>query len=241
MSTTSPTQTPDERSGDAPSLDRRGYAIALAMLGLGAVLMIVAFGRTWSTTIVGGSGVPTWTVSLTGSDLAGAGTAIAVLSLAGVAGLSAARRRGRLVIGTLLALAGLAVIYVAIDFAIHWSTSTGLGGTILRVASERAGAPVSDVPTTVTQWWIVAAAGGLVVAAGGVLAVLRSSRWPEMGRRYERGAPNGTGAETTRSESVWEQLDRGVDPTQQDQGTRDWVNDPATDTMSSLPVEEEPR
>lgn len=235
----------DPSTAPAAVPDRRGYAVALSLLVLGAVLLLVGFGRTWSTTTVGGSGLPSLSVPLTGTELTPAGTAIAVLALAGVAGLVAARRRGRVVIGVLLALAGLAAGYVAVDFAISWHTRSGLGETIIGRVSDQTGVDVGGAPTTITQWWLAAALGGALVTAGGVIAVLRSASWPEMGRRYERsGAEEGRGAVVS-PESVWEQLDRGVDPTVErpadSEEPRGWDGGAETDTMSGTPPEEEPR
>ncbi len=213
---------------DAPAPDRRGYALALGLLVAGAVSLIVAYGRTWSTTTVGGSGLPTLMVALSGTDLTPAGVAVAVLALAGVAGLAATRRAGRILIGTLLVLAGLAVAYVAWDFSRLWSTTLGVGDTIRTLVSEKAGVDVGDPVTTVTGWWVVGVLAGLVVAAGGLLAVATSRSWPEMGRRYERhDAPSGARPEP-RARSAWDQLDEGIDPTveQHDPTAHDTSADP---------------
>jgi uncharacterized membrane protein (TIGR02234 family) len=214
----------NEPAPAASALDRRGYALALVLLVVGAVLLLVAYGRTWATTTVGGSGLPTVTVALSGSDLTPAGTAIAVLALAGVAGLAAARRRGRVVVGVLLVLAGLAAAWVAVDFALSWSSSSGAGATIRAAVGERAGVDLEGARTTTTAWWLVAALAGLLVAAGGVLAVLRSRTWPEMGRRYERGGDGSRAPAATREPSAWDQLDQGIDPT--DGPDRDTAGDP---------------
>jgi len=79
------------------------------------------------------------------------------------------------------------------------------------------------------------------VAAAGLLAVVRSGRWPQLGRRYERAtSPLGGGSASAdtrparRHESAWDQMDRGVDPTV-------GSGSGPSDTMTTSPVEEDPR
>lgn len=196
-----------------PAPERRSYAVALGLLVLGAVGLIVSFGRTWSTTTVGGSGLPTVTVSLSGTDLTPAGVAVAVLALAGVVGLAATRRIGRVVIGVLLVVAGLAVSYVSVDFRSSWDSARGIGDVIRDLVSERAGVDGAGGSTTITSWWVLGLVAGLLVAAGGAVAVLRSGRWPAMGRRYERGDAAAGEGRPPREVSAWDQLDQGIDPT----------------------------
>jgi uncharacterized membrane protein (TIGR02234 family) len=206
---------------------RRAYARALGLLVAGGVALIVAFGRTWSTTTVSGAGLPTLTVTLSGTDLTPAGVAVGVLALAGVAGLAATRRAGRVLIGVLLVLAGLVVSYVAWDFSTLWSTSFGLGDTIRNLVAEKVGGDVADPATTITGWWILGLLAGLVVAAGGLLAVVTSGSWPEMGRRYERGDAVTAPGTAPRARSAWDQLDEGIDPTADPPG--DAAHDTSTD------------
>ena len=78
---------------------------------------------------------------------------------------------------------------------------------------------VSGVPVTTTAWWLPAALGGALVALGGLLALLHGSRWPVMGRRYDRDR-TATGGPDGRSESAWDLLDRGVDPTDERPSSR---------------------
>jgi uncharacterized membrane protein (TIGR02234 family) len=200
-----------------PGTDRRGYLLALGLLALGALLLLLGYGRTWSTSVVDDPGLPTVTVELSGRDLQPAGAAAAVLALAGIAGLVATRRVGRLVTGAVLLLAGLGSGALALIFGLTWSRVPGAGDWIDALVSERIGVDLAGAPTTVTPWWVVALVGGLLVALAGVLALTRSRGWPEMGGRYERAAdpaatgPVGAGASGTGS--AWDRLDRGEDPT----------------------------
>jgi len=216
-----------------PAGARREYSTTVVLLAVAAGLLLLAFGRTWSTTSVGGSGLPTVTVALTGSDIAPAGPAVAVLSLAAVAGLVATRRRGRRAIGALVAAAGLAVAWIAVDVGINGRSDTGAGGAIARTVAERTGADLAGATTTVSPWWLLAALAGVLLAVTGAAVVVRCGRWPELGRRYERaGEPaSGSGGRRTPSESTWDQLDRGVDPT----------TETGSDTMTATPDEEDQR
>jgi uncharacterized membrane protein (TIGR02234 family) len=197
---------------DAPDpRGRRSFLVTLVVLALGAVLLLLASGRTWSTTVVGGTDVPAITVALTGGDLV-AGGAVALLVLAGIAGLAATRRVGRVVVGVLLVLAGLGTVVVAVVFGTTWGSSPGAGDTVRGLALERAGT-VGPTATTVTAWWIAAVVAGLLMVAGGVLAIVASASWPQMGRRYERREALEGPARDVASRSAWDQLDEGVDPT----------------------------
>ena len=199
---------PSAPSEADPGAGGRSYRAALVLLLLGSVLALVSAGRTWVTAVAGGGGLPTITVALSGSDLQPAVTAIALLGLAAVAGLLATRRRGRVVIGVLMAAAGLVVVALAIDVASTWNSLLGVGDTIRSLVAEHVGTE-SAADTTLSAWWLGAAVGGLLVAAAGVLAVLRSRDWPQMGRRYERRDDGASRA----AESAWDQLDHGLDPT----------------------------
>ena len=191
------------------STARRGYQTALALLALGAVVMFLSYGRTWITATAGGSGLPSLTFELTGRDLQPAATALPVLALAGIAGVVATRRIGRVISGVVLVAAGVGGVVLPTRFGLTWSHAEGEGATIDRIVGERIGVAVSHAPAHASAWWIVAALGGLLVLVGGALVVARGAGWASMGGRYERAAADRPRA----SESAWDQLDRGVDPT----------------------------
>jgi len=161
--------------------------------------------------------------------------AVALLVLAGIAGLAATRRAGRVVVGLLLVLAGIGVVVVAGDFGTSWGSSLGAGDNIQGLVYERAGVE-GPLTTTVTPWWVVAVLAGLVVTAGGVLAIVTSRAWPQMGRRYERREGADAPARAVAPKSAWDQLDEGVDPTagpgpHETEGTPDGTaDDTAVDT-----------
>ena len=121
---------------------------------------------------------------------------MALLALAGVAGVLATGGFARRLVAGLLAAAG-AVQVVAATVALG---GDGILGPLLAVA------------------------GGAVMLAGAVLAVLREPRLPRLGARY--AAAGDKRAQRDPDRAAWEALDAGEDPTSEpvhgaDEGTGD--------------------
>ncbi|MFC6238673.1 Trp biosynthesis-associated membrane protein [Longivirga aurantiaca] len=208
---------------EAVAPDRRGYRRALLLLAVGAALLFVGYAQVWASAVVLQEGLPSLAVELKGREIQPAGSASAILALAGIAGLVATRRFGRAVTGVLLVLEGL----VALVGALWFGTGAGNRADVVRLVSEKAGIDV-DVELSVRPWWVVVAVGGALLVVVGVLAALRGGTWPVMGRKYERADGDGSSAAAgapTGPASAWEQLDQGVDP------TVDPTADPAPDTQ----------
>jgi uncharacterized membrane protein (TIGR02234 family) len=212
-------QAAGEQAAGAPSVRPRSYSIALASLAIGAVLLFLASGRTWATLLVADPGLPSLTVTITGSELT-YGAPLALLALAGIAGLVALRRAGRVVAGVVLILCALPAGVSTLVFGLTHATSTGAGDWIAAIAGEKAGVAVDGSSAAVSWWWLVELVGVLLVLLAGVLAVVASRRWPALGRRYERDgeqapAPGSSSraAAPAAPLSAWDQLDAGVDPT----------------------------
>jgi uncharacterized membrane protein (TIGR02234 family) len=128
------------------------------------------------------------------------------VGLAAVVAIHASGRIGRALIGTLLAVAGLAVTAWALWRALDLTSAAE------QVAATGEAVPVvtSTVPAAAIG---TALAGGLICAAG-IAVVMRGSRWPELGRRYERPATRTLAAGGAPSpRDAWDALDRGDDPT----------------------------
>jgi uncharacterized membrane protein (TIGR02234 family) len=195
------------------------YRLALLLVAVGAGLLLLGFGRTWVTATSAQPGLPRIVVSLSGLDLVPVGGALPLVALAGIAGLVATRGVWRRLVGALLLVAGAAGTVLAARAGLSLADASGAGATVDRLVGERLGVTVSGVPVTTTSWWLPAAMGGLLLALGGLLALLHGSRWPTLGRRYEREGAAPAGAET-RPESTWDLLDRGVDPTADAPGPR---------------------
>jgi uncharacterized membrane protein (TIGR02234 family) len=197
---------------------RRELFVAVALAAAGAALTLAAAGRPWADAVVE-QGPLRLAVHPSGRALAPAVPALGLAGLAGAVAVVATRRLGRLLTGTVLALAGVGVAVVAL------ATVTDLDAAVRpaagKVVGQREAAPVR---AGATAWPWLAVAGGVLTAGAGGLAATRGRRWPGMSRRYEaseaRGAtPAGAGAGATRghpgqgTRGMWEALDRGDDPT----------------------------
>ncbi|WP_329584166.1 TIGR02234 family membrane protein [Kitasatospora sp. NBC_01250] len=184
--------------------DRRSLLLMLLLTLAGAVLVLVAVGRTWSEGQVKGLAV-----SATGSDVSGLPGALALVGLASAVAIFAVRGVGRYVVGALVTLAGLGAAVAA-----------GMGSVDSGAVDSEAAKKLGLLGTTAEQvshtaWPWVALLGGLLLAAAGGLTVLRGRAWPSMGTRYDAPvakakAPTG-GAHTPAD--LWKALDRGEDPT----------------------------
>jgi uncharacterized membrane protein (TIGR02234 family) len=184
----------------------------VALCALGGGLVLGAVGRTWlRISAQRRAPLADVTLSLSGRTLAPLIAGLGIVGLAGVVGLLATRRRGRLVVAALVALSGLVILVDAL-------TRVGAPGTAavrdLLDDSGRAGGLAADPVLTATAepaWPLLAAAGGLLLALGGVAALVRSRRWPTMSARYETPAARSQRPRT--DAAVWDALSRGDDPT----------------------------
>lgn len=194
--------------------------MTLAVLAIGAILVLVSYGATWETAEVavfaGAGPSPTTTVALTGRELAPLGAAAGLVGLAGVAGILATRRWGRRIVGAVVALSGGAAGAIALAFGLA-------GGAFVEASLGARGlAPSSTAAAASTLWWVAAVAGGLAMLAAGLLAITRGPQWPGLSSRYERdgtgpreapGADPGPDGGRVGGIAAWDALDRGEDPT----------------------------
>jgi hypothetical protein len=166
----------------------RGLLTAVVMCLAGAGITLLAVTRTWSTTLtVRPSPLPPVHTSHSGSSQLGWLVAVALVGLAGAGALLATRRGVRVLIGALLGLVGLLVFGAGVDG--------------LRLA---AGARI--------VWPALVILGGFLIALAGLRAMRYGPSWPAMGAKYE--PPAGTRPDRPVTEaSMWDDLDRGVDPT----------------------------
>jgi uncharacterized membrane protein (TIGR02234 family) len=200
---------------------RRALVIALPGGALGAAVVLVAAGQTWAegTTAFGGSSMP---VTVTGSDVAGLPSGLAMVGLAALVAVFAVRRAGRVAVAGLLMLCGAGTTGAAL-----------LGAADTGALREEAASTTGLAQSTVEQvthsgWPYAAALGGLLLLIAGVLALRYGRDWPAMGGRYER-AEGGAGpargragapVDPERPEELWKALDRGEDPTGGDEDRR---------------------
>jgi hypothetical protein len=120
-----------------------------------------------------------------GAQLAGSLVPLALLALAGVAGMVATGGWPRRALGVVLALGGVAGCWAGID---------GFG--------HAGGLPYGP---------LVAVLGGILILAGGLLGIKAASRMPRLGTRY--AAPGTKRVARDPDVELWEALSEGEDPT----------------------------
>ncbi|MFG1806635.1 TIGR02234 family membrane protein [Streptomyces sp. NPDC049040] len=221
-----PAATPPAEPSRAPAAPRRAGARTLAAAlpagAVGASLVLVAAGKTWTRgfAVFGGTHLP---VHASGTDTTALPGALALVALASLVAVFAVRRAGRYAVAALLTLSGLGVVVMAL-------ARRGDHQAIDSAAATAAGlARTTAVDTSVSAWPLVSAAGGLLLLAAGLLALRYGSTWPAMSGRYDRpgarrpvrdraaasaaAAARPAQVDPERSEDLWKALDRGEDPT----------------------------
>ena len=117
-------------------------------------------------------------------------------------------RRAVAVLGVVASAGGLAATLAA------WSAVPD------KLVSELAGAGITDATISHTAWYWLALLGAVLALGAGVLAVLFTPAWPEMGRRYDAPADAGVTSEAPPEEQssldLWKAMDEGRDPTARD-------------------------
>jgi hypothetical protein len=166
---------------------RRSLLVALAVTVIGAGVALLAGARAWETvSIARPAPLPPATVTHSGNSLLPWMPALALVGLAGAGAILATRGVGRRIVGIIIALAGVGVIVAAV-----------------RGFAYTAG------------WPVLALVGGLGIVFGGIEAVRRGATWPAMGARYDRAGAAPVAKERPVTEvTMWDDLDRGVDPTE---------------------------
>ena len=185
---------------------RRELRLAVLLCLVGSALVLLAASRTWlALTTPAQPPLPASVRRFTGADLVPGVRVLAVLGLAGVAALLAARRWGKVVVGFALAAAGVAV--VVLDARVLADPA----GAVDRAAALRQEG-ISFVGTPhLGPWPGGCLAGGVLLGVAGLLVVVRGRRWAELSARYER--PTGRAPAPVGDKGVWDALDRGEDPT----------------------------
>ncbi|MFI6643752.1 TIGR02234 family membrane protein [Streptomyces sp. NPDC050504] len=192
---------------------RRSIAAALLLGAVGAAVVLLASGQTWSQgkASVGGG---TLSLKASGGDVTGVPTALAIVGLAALVAVFAVRRAGRMLVAGLLALSGAGAALAAF-----------LGASDSSALDEKAVRTTGDTSATIgalthTAWPYVTAAAGVLILLAGLLALRYGTLWPAMSGRYERdGTPRPRAAKAPadpdRPEELWKAMDRGEDPTRE--------------------------
>ena len=207
-------------------VSRRELGAVVGVLVAGGTLALVVAQATWLHLDSRGSHISATlgtdfatvvSLDVKGSDAVPLVVPLAVLALAGAVGLLATRGLPRRVVGALLGLAGLGLAVSSIALAVH--PTSVIPDELRRQSLDASLAP--GLGTSASWWWpVLAALGGLLVVTGGSLALLHSARWPAMGARFD--APVGASAAGPAAEGLeygdaWSALDRGEDPTADEQ------------------------
>jgi uncharacterized membrane protein (TIGR02234 family) len=189
---------------------RRELRLAVLLCLGGSLLTLVAVRHAWATYETSDLTIRAVRTRVAGTRVAGAAQALAVVGLAGTAAIAATRRAGRLVVGALLALAGIAVVLDVArllgDLSRRLGAYSGLTG--LHIVSQEQYA--ASRPHWV--WPVLTMVGGLLLAAGGLLVALRGRRWAALSSSYEVPAARDPRAEPS-DKAAWDALDAGHDPT----------------------------
>lgn len=135
---------------------RREYVAVVALLVGAGVLALVASGATWQE-IPSSSPLPVAPEAVSGGRSAPEVRAAALVALAATQAVLATGRRGRLVVGVLVAATGTAA-------------AIGAAGAIA---------------TATTAWPAVALGSALLLVLVGSSVAVRGGRWPTMGSRYQ--------------------------------------------------------
>jgi len=159
--------------------------MVVAALVLGAAALWGSSRLTWfaEDRDAGVRGIVHYTEN--GAQLAGSLVPLALLALAGVAGMVATGGWFRRVLGGLLALGGIAACWAGID---------GFG--------HASGFPFGP---------LVAVLGGILMVAGGLLGIKGAAGMPRLGARY--AAPGTKRVARDPDVELWEALSEGQDPT----------------------------
>lgn len=189
---------------------RRELWTAVALCLAGSALVLLAVRQAWvSYPVDNGLTIRDVRAGVRGTSVAGAAQALSLVGFAGVVAIAATRRRGRVVVGALVALAGALVVADLVSLLVrglgHELATAGCRGLCLIPKGRYDAEPT-------WAWPVLALLGGLVMSAGGALVAVRGARWSALSSSYEVPAARETAPAPT-DKSTWDALDRGDDPT----------------------------
>ena len=219
------------------STSRREYGYTLLAGAVGSALILFAVRQQWAQAVFAEpKPLGSQTINVSGSDLVPLAGALALAALACLAAVIATRGVGRRITGTLLALFGAGagaavtasvkaatVISVAASkvasgesaaiSGMAGSTTSGSSSNSSYVASDATGRAIMSG----TPWHVAVIAGALLIFLAGLFTALRGPDWPVMSARYDApSARTGRGrgrARSLDSATMWESLNGGDDPT----------------------------
>jgi uncharacterized membrane protein (TIGR02234 family) len=227
------------------SSPKREYGYALLVGAVGAGLVLLAMRAQWAQAVfTPQKPLTSQVVGVSGTDLVPVAGALGLAALAGLVAVIATRGVVRRAVGVLLALfgagAGAAVLTTvsaktvlsvaagkvaspesaALSGAAGSTTSGSSGSGALVVTGSAGHAIMTGAP-----WHVAVVVGALLVFAAGLATALRGQDWPVMSARYDApgtrapgsGSPgSGRPARAADAASMWESLNGGEDPTEDD-------------------------
>lgn len=186
----------------------RALGAAGAGLALAAVLLWAASATVWYRVTPAGSAP----VELTGAQVAPWLGGVALLALAGVAGVVATGGVPRRLVGGLLGLAGAGVLLFGLRALVLDPYATDAPAESLPQPPSGVGVDaLRHQPTDGTGAPLLVVAGAVALLAVGIFVLLRERRLPRLGARY--AAPGERRAERDPDRAAWQDLDEGRDPT----------------------------
>jgi uncharacterized membrane protein (TIGR02234 family) len=224
---------------------RREYGLALLVGAAGAGLVLLAVRQRWAQAVfTPPKPLTPQVVDVSGGDLVPLAGALAIAALAGLAAVIATRGMLRRAAGVLLALFGAgagAAVMASVTAATVVSVAaskvaspesaalSGTAGSTTSGSTAGGGFVVSgstgQAIMTGTPWHVAVLIGALLVFVAGLATALRGQDWPVMSARYDapgtRGASGGeagapAGPRPRDAATMWESLNDGEDPTQDD-------------------------
>ena len=192
-----------------PRPSHRELQLAVLLCLAGAALTFFAVRQDWISDPTSDLTIRRVEDGVRGSAVAALSQALSVVGLAGVVAIAATKRLGRVAVGALVAVAGVAVVVQLVDLL-----AQGLGHRLLAVECPRLCVVSQErydaSPTWVWPWLTLV--GGVLMAAGGLLVALRGRRWAALSSSYEVPSARDPQAEPS-DKATWELLDSGEDPT----------------------------
>lgn len=189
---------------------RRELGLAVGLCLVGSALVLLAVRRPWlSYASSGDLTIRGLTTEVRGTAVAGAAQALSLVGIAGVIAIAATKGVGRVVVGAIVALAGVLVVAQVVDLLGsglgHRLATSGCHGRCLLSQEQYDASPT-------WAWPVLTLVGGLLMAAGGVLVAWRGRRWAALSSSYE--VPTAREAQPpVTDKGTWDALDRGDDPT----------------------------
>ncbi|MEV7548863.1 Trp biosynthesis-associated membrane protein [Amycolatopsis sp. NPDC089917] len=183
-----------ETAAPAAKKAKRPLWIAVVGLLLGAVALWGSSQLVWFAEFRDGGVRGTIVYTEIGSTRAIALIPLALLALAGTAGLIATGGWPRRVLGVVLAVAGAAAVWIGVADGPFTGFADGL--PVAQMLGARG----------------LAILGGILVAAGGLAAIKGAGRMPRLGAKYSAPGAKKRAAKDPETE-LWEALSEGEDPT----------------------------